>query len=599
MHQLGMMEGMFGGASGRDSFSKIAEKLQPSIPAHEKIDALNELSQAFLMGTELTLRGFDAATFASLIVPCLDVAGGNAVVNSALLAIFNIMETLPQHTPAFVNGGCIRPVVAVLENVEFIDIADQAVSVLNKLAPQHSFDIASSNGLSAVLAYLDFFDAATQRSMASIASQLGKAVAASNLDSRAVFLPQFMHVLPVLTSMMSSSLTQLQGAGHQCVATLLMCITDATSRESLQSFTSAGAMSLLLHSLAAHFYLPSSSSEPRDRSSSAASPAAPADSSSTRRESLGATASGGSVRLSDPLVHTILSALQHVATIRDGQQLLLSNSIESLFVDFFLGHGFSQGALRHPLFTARSHSHPCRSVAAELHPQHHQPALSTPHAQHVQAFIIAAPTHRCEPPPNPPPRTTSLLRSPMFVSPDAVQAASSELLLPFIDASATDGDTKTILTSASRADVPSEHRRELLTLLPPLICSACAAGAASSNTRSSRTRFEAKHSRESRFCCCICESPSTHCPPDTSPHVSSASPWPAPSCCSLPAAPRRLSLPCSRSCSPALFLPWRPFSVTRRLPCVHSAPPRACSSSNAVRGRAPMYSPLSFHIDIL
>ena len=79
MHQLGMMEGMFGGASGRDSFSKIAEKLQPSIPAHEKIDALNELSQAFLMGTELTLRGFDAATFASLIVPCLDVAGGNAV----------------------------------------------------------------------------------------------------------------------------------------------------------------------------------------------------------------------------------------------------------------------------------------------------------------------------------------------------------------------------------------------------------------------------------------------------------------------------------------------------------------------------------------
>jgi hypothetical protein len=39
-----------------------------------------------------------------------------------------------------------------------------------------------------------------------------------------------------------------------------------------------------------------------------------------------------------------LAALQHVATIKDGQQLLLTNSIESLVADFFLGHGFMQGA---------------------------------------------------------------------------------------------------------------------------------------------------------------------------------------------------------------------------------------------------------------
>jgi hypothetical protein len=346
MHQLGMMDGMFGLAAGRDNFAKIAERLQPAVPTHDKIDALNELSEAFLMGTELTLRGFDAASFASLIVPCLDASAGNAVVNSALLAMFNIMETIPQHMPAFVDGGCIRPVVAVLENVEFIDIAEQAVSVLNKLTPHHSLDIATSNGLSAVLAYLDFFDAATQRSLANIATQLGKAVAACSTSSRAPFLPQFIQVLPVLTSMMSSNLTQLHSAGHQCIATLLLCITDATSRDSLQSFTGAGAMSLLLHSVSASLFIVPASSEPRDRLPSGGSPAVgilPAEPASNRRDSVGSVATGGTAHLSDSLNATILAALQHVATIKDGQQLLLTNSIERLLADFFLGHDFSLG----------------------------------------------------------------------------------------------------------------------------------------------------------------------------------------------------------------------------------------------------------------
>jgi hypothetical protein len=345
MHQLGMMEGMFGHGAGRDTFSKIAERLQPSIPPHEKIDALNELSEAFLMGTDISLRGFDPAQFASLIVPCLDTSCGNAVVNSALLALFNIIETIPQHIPAFVTGGCIRPVVAVLENVEFIDISEQAVSVLNKLAPDYSLDIASCSGLSAVLTYLDFFDAATQRSLSNIAAQLGKAVASSSAASRPEFLSQFIQVLPILTSMMSSSMTQLHSAGHQCMATLLMCITDSTSRDSLQSFIGAGALSLLLHSVAVHFYAASAPSDHRDQP-----PKSPvlssmhAEPTSSRRESLGATASGGSIRLSDSLVQVILLGLKHIATIRDGQQLLLANSIESLLADFFLGHGVSQGA---------------------------------------------------------------------------------------------------------------------------------------------------------------------------------------------------------------------------------------------------------------
>jgi hypothetical protein len=42
-------------------------------------------------------------------------------------------------------------------------------------------------------------------------------------------------------------------------------------------------------------------------------------------------------------VQTILLALQYIATISGGQELLLASSIESVLADFFIGHGFSQG----------------------------------------------------------------------------------------------------------------------------------------------------------------------------------------------------------------------------------------------------------------
>ena len=133
-----------------------------------------------------------------------------------------------------------------------------------------------------------------------------------------------------------------------------------------------------------------------------------AEPASSRRESLGATAPGGSARLPDSLVQAILLGLQHIATTRDGQKLLLANSIESVLADFFLGHGFSQGARSNPAAFSLRLSNPrsfppfLRIFAVELHPQHHQPALSCPHAQHVQVAVVVAPAHRCKASSRPP-----------------------------------------------------------------------------------------------------------------------------------------------------------------------------------------------------
>lgn len=65
----------------------------------------------------------------------------------------------------------------------------------------------------------------------------------------------------------------------------------------------------------------------------------------------------------------------------------------------------------------------------------------------------------------------------------SLQRVSSELLIPIVDASSSDGDVKAILKSTSSESVPPEQRKELLKLLPHLVSSSCAAGAASSNER--------------------------------------------------------------------------------------------------------------------
>ena len=65
----------------------------------------------------------------------------------------------------------------------------------------------------------------------------------------------------------------------------------------------------------------------------------------------------------------------------------------------------------------------------------------------------------------------------------SLQADFRDSLMPIVVATSGDNVINAIFTSTSSQDVPAEERKQLLTLLPPLICSVCAAGTASSNTR--------------------------------------------------------------------------------------------------------------------
>ena len=63
-----------------------------------------------------------------------------------------------------------------------------------------------------------------------------------------------------------------------------------------------------------------------------------------------------------------------------------------------------------------------------------------------------------------------------------IQGVLRDALMPIVVTSG-EKDISDIFTSTSSEGVPPEQRKELLKLLPALICSACVAGSASSNTR--------------------------------------------------------------------------------------------------------------------
>ncbi|KAL4398809.1 Ubiquitin fusion degradation protein 4 [Malassezia pachydermatis] len=82
-----------------------------------------------------------------------------------------MIEALPESSQIMVRMGLIPLLIAQLHDITFIDLAEQVLQTLDKLAPSHATLIIREGGLLAALQYLDFFSAYVQRTAMSIVAQ--------------------------------------------------------------------------------------------------------------------------------------------------------------------------------------------------------------------------------------------------------------------------------------------------------------------------------------------------------------------------------------------------------------------------------------------
>jgi E3 ubiquitin-protein ligase TRIP12 len=216
-HTLRALSGMMSGISSRlrDILANLKQKEDPSL----QLIALQELSELLLVSTEDNLSGhFSPDSFVKELVALMQPSEfGEENPEMMLLAcrcLANLMEALPASTANVVYGGAVPVLCQKLLEIHFIDLAEQALSTLEKISVEYPASIVREGGLTACLTYLDFFATSTQRTAVTTAANCCRNIPE---DSFTVIRD----VMPILLNVLSSSDQKVVEQGSLCVCRIV------------------------------------------------------------------------------------------------------------------------------------------------------------------------------------------------------------------------------------------------------------------------------------------------------------------------------------------------------------------------------------------
>jgi E3 ubiquitin-protein ligase TRIP12 len=131
-----------------------------------------ELSDFLSIGTEENLSNFAVDQFVPALATCLNMEHNAEIMLLSCRALAYIMEALPSSVGSVVSHHLVPILCAKLLNIEYIDLAEQALQCLEKISYEHPAAIVREGGLMAVLTFFDFFATGTQRVALSIAANI-------------------------------------------------------------------------------------------------------------------------------------------------------------------------------------------------------------------------------------------------------------------------------------------------------------------------------------------------------------------------------------------------------------------------------------------
>ena len=211
---LRALSGMMSGVSSRlrDILNNLKQKEDPSI----QLIALQELSELLLVSTEDNLSGhFSPDQFVKELVTLMQPSElGEENPEMMLLAcrcIANLMEALPAATANVVYGGAVPVLCQKLLEIHYIDLAEQALSTLEKISVEFPASIVREGGLTACLTYLDFFATSTQRTAVTTAANCCRNIPEDSF-------PVIRDVMPILLNVLSSNDQKVVEQGCLCVS---------------------------------------------------------------------------------------------------------------------------------------------------------------------------------------------------------------------------------------------------------------------------------------------------------------------------------------------------------------------------------------------
>ncbi|MCJ1282427.1 Ubiquitin fusion degradation protein 4 [Xylographa opegraphella] len=208
--------GAMSGSATANRLREILSNLKMKDDPSTQLIALADLSQLLLISTEDNLSGhFSPDQFVKELVSLMQPSdSGEENSEMMLLAcrcIANLMEALPPATANVVYGGAVPILCQKLLEINYIEVAEQALSTLEKISVEFPASIVREGGLTACLTYLEFFPTATQRTAVTTAANCCRNIPEDSF-------PVVRDVMPILLNVLASSDQRVVEQGSLCTS---------------------------------------------------------------------------------------------------------------------------------------------------------------------------------------------------------------------------------------------------------------------------------------------------------------------------------------------------------------------------------------------
>lgn len=209
----GMVSGM--GSRMRGFLEQLRQKDDPTA----QYLALQELSEILLISTEDNLAGHlspDAFSkeFISLMGPNIFGDDNAEMQLIACRCLANLIEAMPAATASVVYNGAVPVLIGKLKDIQYMDLAEQALITLEKISGEFPAAIASEGGLKACLEYLDFFATGVQRTAVTTAANCARNIPEEAFNS-------ITDIMPILLNVLNSSDQRVVEQGCLCVSRIV------------------------------------------------------------------------------------------------------------------------------------------------------------------------------------------------------------------------------------------------------------------------------------------------------------------------------------------------------------------------------------------
>uniref|UniRef100_A0A3B5A3B0 E3 ubiquitin-protein ligase n=1 Tax=Stegastes partitus TaxID=144197 RepID=A0A3B5A3B0_9TELE len=186
------------GSGASSKAQQLLQGLQATGDESQQLQAAIEMCQLLVMGNEETLGGFPVKSVVPALVGltlfivthlcnCLFYIIFLLIMNHASRALTYMMEALPRSSAVVVDA--IPVFLEKLQVIQFIDVAEQALTALEMLSRRHSKAILQAGGLADCLLYLEFFSINAQRNALAIAANCCQSITPDEFHFVADSLP--------------------------------------------------------------------------------------------------------------------------------------------------------------------------------------------------------------------------------------------------------------------------------------------------------------------------------------------------------------------------------------------------------------------------